>query len=60
MQVSYRLLDNGEGGRGLTADFNPGQVLGGVLEETGLWVEEKLVWCKCWPLLLSNWRMLLG
>ena len=55
-----RLLGKGEGGSGLTAEFNPGQVLGGLLEETGLGVEEELVWCRCWPLLLSNWRMLLG
>ena len=25
----------------------PGQVLGVVLEETGLGVEDELVWCKC-------------
>ena len=44
LQVSYRLLGKGEGGRGLTADFNPGQVLGGILEGTGLGEEEELVW----------------
>ena len=36
------LLGKGGGGRGLTAEFNPGQVLGGLLEETGLGVEEEL------------------
>ena len=43
LQVSYRLLGKGEGGRGLTEDFTLGQVLGDVLEDTGLGVEEELV-----------------
>ena len=46
LQFSYQ-----KGGGGCRAHLTLGHILGGVDKEASLWVEEELVWFRCWPLL---------